>query len=645
MNIIVLNRRQLAFGISLFVSIAGTTAAVGAVELTPGESAFQQALGRECPVVALWPTGAIPDEEESLGAEHVGLDRGRPGTMMIRNVSQPSLTIARPTTEPSTGAAILLCPGGGYGGLAIEPVVEAAQWFNALGVTVAFLKYRVPKRNQGLTMFHHGLQDAQRAVGILRSRAADWKIHPHKIGVGGFSAGGHLAATIANLHESRSYSKIDAADEESCRPDFSLLLNPAYLTDPILSRKLAPHLQVARLSAKRTPPTFTAITTPDTFTGGAVEYSLALRQAKVNLELHILPSLADSGEASRKPVDANRVGANAEKKYPIESWATECQRWLGDLGIVRSPPKPEPLTYLAADLPDIVPADPLTLGDARLRQILGRNAPVIPLWPPGLAPDEAEESGGPETVTHRSRGGQALNITNVTRPTLTLIKPPATGRPNRAVIVCPGGAYSGLAAEHEGTRVAQWLNELGITALLLKYRVPRRGGDFLKHHHALQDLQRSMRIVRSRAQEWDIDPDQIGVCGFSAGGHLCTALATNFQTDSYPPLDAIDSHSARPAFALLVYPAYLTDPIDSDKIDVVARGTLQAGLTPRMFMTVAANDRFARGMFNYYLEVRKAGVDAECHVYAAGGHGGGLDPVSYPSSQWKHAAAQWLNSR
>jgi acetyl esterase/lipase len=620
-------RRLFAF--LVLAGISATTAA--AAELTPGEQAFQTALGRKCQVITLWPPGKIPDEVKPLGAEQVGLNQGRPFTMLVRNVSQPSFTIASPPVDKNTGVALVLCHGRGYGSMAIETVVASARWFNARGVTVVWLKYRVPKRNRGLLMYHHALQDAQRAVGILRARAVEWKIDPEKIGVGGFSAGGHLAATIANGHEPRLYQTVDDSDKVSCRPDFTVLVNPAYLTDPVLSRKLTPHLQVGRLSPKKTPPTFTAITTQDRFTSGAVEYALALRQAKVNHELHIYASSGQEGAH-----DKNRLGGDT-----IGHWVDECHRWLGDLKLVPATPQPDPLTYLAANLPDIEPAKNLTLGDARLRQILGHDAPVIPLWPAGEEPDEIR-AAGPETVTHRSRGGQALNITNVTRPTLTLITPAAVGRSRRAVIVCPGGAYRGLAAEHEGTRVAQWFNELGITALLLKYRVPRRGGEFAKHHHALQDLQRAMRIVRSRSSEWGIDPQQIGVCGFSAGGHLCATMATSVRIESYPPIDEIDKQSARPDFALLVYPAYLTDPIDSDTIAAVARGSQPSGLTPPLFMTVAADDRFARGVLNFYLDVRQAKVDVECHVYAAGGHGGGLDPVSYPSSEWTRAATQWL---
>ena len=264
--------------ILVWLGISTATATARAAELTPGEQAFQKALGRRCQVIPLWTADTIPDEVKPLGAEQVGMKQGRPGTMQVRNVSQPSLTIASPPAAKNTGVALVLCSGDGYGSIAIEGVVESARWFNARGVTVVWLKYRVPKRNQGLVMYHHALQDAQRAVGILRSRAAEWKIDPEKIGVGGFSAGGHLATTIAMQHEPRLYKAVDASDAVSCRPDFSVLVNPSYLTDPILSRKLVSELQIVELSAKKTPPTFTA--SPDKTSSPSVPWNTHWRCAK-----------------------------------------------------------------------------------------------------------------------------------------------------------------------------------------------------------------------------------------------------------------------------------------------------------------------------------------------------------------------------
>ncbi len=610
-------------------------------EQTAGELAISQALGRRCQVVSLWPEPeAIPDVSPTNGSEEARRPEDGSSDLTIHNVARPSLVICAPAGKPAQRPAMVLCPGGRYGHLAMEESIAAAQWLNGCGITAVVLKYRVPKRNQGLLMYHNALQDLQRAVGLLRSQAGQWDIDPGKIGVCGDGTGAHLAAMHAT-HFLRLYEAVDEQDRVSCRPDVCLLLDPAYLTDPLRSRNLVPPLRAEKLSPAVTPPTWIGCSQRAPAVWGAVLYAMSLRQAEVPFALHV-----DSGHGMRR-TDAGTGtpdGAEPRRRGPaIERWTTSLRQWLGDVGLLPPPPQPAPLTYLAATLPEVDPTGSQTLGDARLRQIVGHDAPLIPLWPPGQAPDETLTAAS-EKVTHRSRGGQALNITNVTRPTLTLVKTDDLPSSCPAVIVCPGGGYGGLAAEHEGTRVAEWFNTQGYAAFVLKYRVPRRGGKFAKHHHALQDLQRAMRIVRSSAAELDIDPHRIGVCGFSAGGHLCATLATNFQEPAYEPLDAVDQNSPRPDFGLLIYPAYLTDPVDSDRVDAVARGMLKSEVTPPLFMAIAADDRFARGMLNYYLEVREANVPSECHVYAGGGHGGGLDPVSYPTSQWTQAAERWLKS-
>lgn len=601
----------------------------GDTELTVGEREFIKANGRDCPVVRLWPDGKVPGETKEVGDERVTTvdeQSNRKGLFRISNVTRPSMLIMTPPREKNTGAAIVLCPGGGYGRLGCHTVREAAAWMNARGIAVVLLKYRVPKSKGGHPMNYQPTQDAQRAFGILRDRAAEWDIDPRKIGIGGFSAGGHVAASLSVNHKERWYDRIDDFDDTSCRPDFAVLLYPAYLTDPIKSRNRDAKVHYDRISAKATPPTLISITEPDKFTIGSVEYYLALMEQKVSAELHIYPTGGHGG---------------AIEKYPFGEWAKECHRFLADHGIIEGPPRPQPLTYKAKSLPDLQPRDDQTLGDQRLVQILGRDCPVVPVWPEGIGPDESLDPAA-EEVAAKSRGGTALNIRGVSRPTLTIVRPTEPKATGRAIIVCPGGGYGGLAAEHEGTKVCEWLKELGITALLLKYRVPRRGSQFAKHHHALQDLQRSMRIARARASEWGVDPQQLGVCGFSAGGHLCTTLATNFEKNAYEPIDDIDNEASRPDFAILVYPAYLTEPRDSNDVDPLVKN-MRRGVTPPMFMTVAENDPFARGMLNFFLDARDAKVAVECHVYATGGHGGGIDPVSYPTSEWTKACERWLS--
>ncbi len=292
-------------------------------------------------------------------------------------------------------------------------------------------------------------------------------------------------------------------------------------------------------------------------------------------------------------------------------------------------------------LTDSLQAAEPTIGDQRLKQLLMPvDSTLVQVWPNGRGPDETLEAGD-ETVTQKSRGGTAWNITRVTTPTLTVVRAPQDEATGMAIIVCPGGGYGGLAADHEGTRVCKWLNGLGITTVLLKYRVPRRGGEYPKHHHALQDLQRAIRLVRSNAEDWGIDPKRLGVCGFSAGGHLCTMLATNYEHESYSRLDSIDDQNSRPDFVVLTYPAYLTEPRQSNDLDPNVLN-LNKTTTPPIFMSVAMDDPFARGMLNYSVKLLDAKVSVESHVYPSGGHGGGIEPDSYPMTRWVVACERWL---
>ena len=226
-----------------------------------------------------------------------------------------------------------------------------------------------------------------------------------------------------------------------------------------------------------------------------------------------------------------------------------------------------------------------------------------------------------------------LRITNVVRPTLAVMRP--KNPDGRAVIVSPGGGYKHLAAQHEGVEVGRWLNDQGITAFLLKYRVPKRDGVPV----ALQDAQRALSLVRSRAGEFGVDPNWIGILGFSAGGHLAAACCHSYQDRSYEPVDAHDKASCRPNFALLIYPAYLAGQ-EGKLAETFAHP--QRNLTPPLFVAFAVNDRWIEGAFPYVLALREARVPVAFHVYEAGGHGKGLRHEGYPFSRWTFSAERWL---
>lgn len=174
---------------------------------------------------------------------------------------------------------------------------------------------------------------------------------------------------------------------------------------------------------------------------------------------------------------------------------------------------------------------------------------TLPLWP-DLPPGNV--SGKAETELP-ARGDNVRRITDVQQPSITVFPAASTNRPSPAVIICPGGGYGILAISKEGTEVAAWLNRIGITAVLLKYRVPQnREGAFM-------DAQRAIRLVRQHAKEWNLDPHRVGIIGFSAGGHLVARLSTSYDEGAYAEVDAADKESARPDFAMPVYPAYLAD--------------------------------------------------------------------------------------
>ncbi len=239
---------------------------------------------------------------------------------------------------------------------------------------------------------------------------------------------------------------------------------------------------------------------------------------------------------------------------------------------------------------------------------------------------------GPAECVQPEKGDNILRLTNVSDPTISLFRPakPAVGGP--AVLVCPGGGYGILAMTHEGEEVAQWLNSIGVTAFVLKYRVPNM------RDLAFQDAQRAVRVIRHRAGEWGVDTARLGIIGFSAGAHLAARLCTNFETSAHVPIDAADQMSCRPDFAMLMYPAYLVDQENRLQPEITVTAT-----TPRTILIQTQDDsiRVENSLF-YYHHLKKAGVPSELHVYPAGGHGYGLRPSTHEVCKWPNVCAAWM---
>jgi acetyl esterase/lipase len=279
-----------------------------------------------------------------------------------------------------------------------------------------------------------------------------------------------------------------------------------------------------------------------------------------------------------------------------------------------------------------------------------------PIWP-DAAPG-AETLAGPETSTTTKApdlvaGRPYVWVENVARPTMTVF--PAKGKnTGAAVIVFPGGGYLGLAIDLEGTEVCDWLTAKGVTCVVLKYRVPRSGQywDKVLHHHvepavpaALQDAQRTISLLRSRAKEWGVDPRKIGVLGFSAGGHLAAESSTAFERRAYPPVDAADKDSCRPDFAVPIYPGHLWAPDKSSQLKMNPRMRVPQS-TPPTFLLQAEDDHVdgVEQSLVYYRALQKAGVPVEMHLYAQGGHAFGLRRTKFPITDWPALVETWLKT-
>ena len=274
----------------------------------------------------------------------------------------------------------------------------------------------------------------------------------------------------------------------------------------------------------------------------------------------------------------------------------------------------------------------------------------IPLWP-GMPPNAKPMPGAEYTTTSKKLigGKPVVAVSNVSQPTMTVYA--ATGKnTGTAVVVFPGGGFQGLAMDLEGTDACDWLTARGITCVLLKYRVPSIPYvwqcDCRPHNRelsvpSLQDAQRTMRLVRHHAAEWHIDPHKVGVLGFSAGGYLVAEISTNFARPLYARVDAADAESARPDFAMPIYPGHLAT--EDGKLNPNIPVSRE---TPPTFLLQAEDDDVdgVDQALVYYAALKNAGAPMEMHLYAHGGHAFGLRPTSDPITRWPALAETWMST-
>jgi len=269
--------------------------------------------------------------------------------------------------------------------------------------------------------------------------------------------------------------------------------------------------------------------------------------------------------------------------------------------------------------------------------LIAKEHEKVFLWP-GDAPGEVKGEVAVERIEFKG----VKRVSNVTKPTISYFLADNEIANGTTVMVFPGGAYNILAIEHEGEDVCKWLNGLGIHAVLLKYRVPRRKNR-LPHAAPLQDAQRAMGLVRQAGKSWKVPLTKLGVLGFSAGGNLAVMTAISFNNRTYEKIDGSDELSCRPDFAIPLYPAYLLDEQTKNRLAPHINITKEC---PPFFFAHTGDDRIpAEGSVLIYLALEKAGVEgSELHVYPFGGHGYGLRKTKNPVSQWPDRAEAWMRS-
>lgn len=255
---------------------------------------------------------------------------------------------------------------------------------------------------------------------------------------------------------------------------------------------------------------------------------------------------------------------------------------------------------------------------------------IIHLWP-GQVPGESKQKS--KAVVSENNDRNVTRLSEVTDPILEVYTPDQEKQNGAAVVVCPGGGYWILAIDLEGYEVAEWLADLGYTAFVLQYRVPN------KRDFALMDAQRALRIVRSKSEAYYLDPNKIGIMGFSAGGSLSARASTLYDSTTYQSVDKLDEYSCRPDFGALIYPAYL----DQSENRSLTAELLVNEKTPPMFLFATADDKYGNSALVMAGALRDAKVPVELHFLPNGGHGYGLRKGNRAAEVWPLLMEEWLN--
>ena len=522
----------------------------------------------------LWPEGKIPDfQPQQIAAP--SQDLKTPG-FKAEEHRMPYLDWSERPKKPN-GACVILISGGGYGctcdGPAFRPL-ERKLLDN--GITCVWLWYRTPRPN-GAEIYRSGWQDGQRAVRLVRSQAKARGFDPERIGTLGCSAGSHLSVMLATSALTPAYQPVDDLDKLPCHITWSIPMCTAYaLTDGLAGKnttegngpdvKLNPSF---KFDAKTAPMCLFHGSKDPYSPIGSTQIYRQLRRMRIPAELHLD---ADRGHG---PVNAIMFER-----------AIEFMRQMGFLG----------------KLDRTVNHDHRWHPDGTLR------TEKQYLWPEGKTPDvSANQTYAPYLVWYIPE-----------KITTKAIQ-----------VIVPGGGYGFCNYIGEGVPVANYLNQKGMAAVIVKYRCPRPQGDRPKHLSGWQDAQRAIRLVRAGAAARGLDPNRIGIMGFSAGGHLTLMTATNAKTPAYAPIDEIDQLPCTLQWAVPVYPAYaLTDGVDTpnatggndDSAELVPEFSFDDATPPMCFVHGDADVWASMNSVKAWEKLRRMDRHGDLHTLATRGH-------------------------
>lgn len=576
--------------------ILKTVLAMGLVVASMNESQAQERVVMESSadeIVTLWDNSTAKFSNQETRNE---VAKGR----KISNTSSADLYLFKASKENANGYGIVIVPGGSYRNVSFSTMF--AEWLRENGVTAAVLKYRLPNYGHKEASY----EDASGAVEYLRNNAADLNLDVKKIGICGSSAGGHLAAWVS------------ATAKGVQRPDFAILVYGAmersvfWAGSDATQRLVGKDITAAKVKAmdvsgmvdENTPPTLLLLSDDDltVFPQSSTMYYKALKDHGVEAAMHIYPS------------GGHGWFGKMDWKYR-DSWLGEVKRWLSFLESDRSNPPTPP----------------------GKRELVCRADEEIRVWDNSTAPHSNEETEK-EYIDEKN----VYRETSETRFYVFKADPAkATGQ---AVVVIPGGGYRGVYIEFEGYAIAEYFKSIGVTAVVVKYRLPNYGHKEVP----LEDIQEALSFVRKNAKRLNVDPAQVGVCGGSAGGHLA-AYTSTFTPDK-----------DKPAFSILFYPvihgssweshqdsfAHLLGKkrtiADQEYYSLENRVTKT---TPPTLLLLSDDDAEVPTLSSilYYNALKYNGVPASMHIYPNEGHGWAAKPWCTCWDAAKPVIQDWLS--